>query len=139
MSISPRSRPPGLLSSRNQSPRSERSDGSGLRNPARGASDTPASAAARNKALQEDVGRNQARVMAGVATPTPAALPAAPGQGRAAQMGGDAVQGRSGVMRMPAPPLSTATQRMQSSRKVNVPLASGGRAARRADLEVDSV
>jgi hypothetical protein len=76
MSLSPRNNPPGPLSTRNQSGRSERADGSGLRNPARGAGDTPALATSRSKALQEDVGRNQARVMTGVDTATPGPLPA---------------------------------------------------------------
>ena len=76
MSISPRGAPPGPLSTRNQSGRSERADGSGLRNPSRGVGDTPALAASRNKAQQEDIGRNQKRVMTGIDTATPGPLPA---------------------------------------------------------------
>lgn len=139
MSISPRGKPPGPLSTRNQSGRSERADGSGFRNPARGAADTPALATSRNKSQQEDIGRNQARVMTGVDTATPGPLPSAPGAGRRAEMGGDPVQGRSGVMRMPEPGLSTAGERMRSSTQSNAPSSSEGRAGRRADSGVNSV
>lgn len=129
MSISPRGRPPGPLSSRNQSGRSERADGGQLRNPARGAADTPALATSRSKALQEDVGRNQARVMSGVDTATPGPLPSAPEAGRT-----DASFGRSSVMRMPAPPMQTATRRMQESTASRLTPASEGRGARRRDV-----
>ena len=81
MSISPRGVPPGPLSTRNQSGRSERADGSGLRNPSRGAGDTPALASSRNKVQQEDIGRGQKRVMSGIDTATPGPLPGSPDRG----------------------------------------------------------
>lgn len=69
MSINPRSVPPGPLSTRNSTARSERADGGGLGNPARGVGDTPAKAASRSKALQEDVGRADRRLRGGVTAP----------------------------------------------------------------------
>jgi hypothetical protein len=103
------------LSTHNQSARSARADGGHLREPGRGAADTPASAATRSKVLQEDVGRADRRMMSGVSTATPAPLPASsPASSPAERSGG------SRSMRIAEPPVRTADMQVRTSKSAGL-------------------